>query len=1732
MLRIIIILGVLILLALPFLPIKLPITLFWFNFPEEKRPRNLVYVASTLVVVLIAIILMPRLVAFAHWFATWKPIVWLMAKIPTHAHYSWTIFEAVVINVLFCLAAILANYIAGALLGRFPKLSLKNIRNNWREARAKAKQKREERRKRRQEKNSQEASEEKKNEEPAEEPEELPEHLRPQPQPADNAGKVRLLSAEPKKRFAGRAKGKNSETKQTEEATGIQKVIRKLLSPFYELQDGVWYAQPHSKKAAKHLRNFLILSGIFYLVLFALLMIPVFFKLDTQNAAKFYQLMTKWVEGAYLYPAVSMVLLLEFFWFMNGKLPEEPVTDIRYSSQKQRGSIVDLDQVEQQLMQTYGKEYEVKSFYSGDVEGQERSRIPVNTSDNAVLETVLEFVESEKLLRNDDYLRGLQALQMGKNVLFDAPLYTAVSMYLYPYLNIRISQGERMLVICQNTEDIPNLIQNLREGFRRVQQAHKCLWAIHDRAELRADNQTDILVVTPSDFLDEQFFTETADFAKRLTIALFPDADHVVATNNYLCVIMAQRLQEMCNSNRYSRLVNDSNRQVQYLFLSTRHMLNLARSLTEFFLLKEPVHDVQAEYAFGSIRLYVWRAKGQSRILLDNSAQTVKLETSISNIAQQNGIPKVTMFTQNAIFANQIDPNWLDAYDIFDRPIGFTVVSDDSYNLPSTIYTYSRYVGKEASVLHVISKDYMLRDYFYDNAVRSLFERPLMERGIAEHAQRNQAGTILLLCKLMAGIPVAEFVAKMAEHTGTFVSGEPTYPEIRKLVDACLSIAFGKPATADQYGFSLENRTDEQFNQVPFIQIREEGLLEHLIRDTQLVTVQVSHNGVQNVKVIPLFRRMLAQRYLPEQHMVIDHANYKIRRIDFENGVIYATAATSVHNVPDQYVQAREYTLRQAQTFMNCCNHYAAGEMKQLDATINGYQRRVEGRGQMQALTLVRGAGVLDIDSHTVAFYDSTNCPGRLNLMDASVFSVKTDLHRQVSNAMYLRFAGEFTGDDRLTMTLAILLQEMMKTMFPDQHFCVSVCPILRNPDSIYQHQDDHCRRIAQMYPKLHGWENCADNAIELLIVDDCEGGTGVLDILYDPEAVYLSNILDMLCDYLDWLEKHPENAYLYFGAKTCPSLFVLPKIRSLLDPFYRPYLREHDLFQQLKPSNVCTFCGKTLTQEDSYLWENRYNICGECNEEYIPSQQEAGWILNHIRRFLDHRFGVKLNPAICVVSDPATEISGVDIEAAEIRLNPALPLTAVHMELLRQSVLLWQMEYLRMTGEPEFAGQLVYVLTQYLEELEQYSIRKRIHGRALLQSEDAGIGYCRLRQALQAMNSDNSFRYMLENFRKGTVPPVLKTDPKRTNRKQNPEDVVYHYASRFSGEDREIYDLLYKGVTSREEEIDVSAYKRTKDQIYGIWRAMMFDHPEFHWCNYYHFSYTFVRNEQGGPQIIQGVFPQYWIDEQEQQRRQAEIDAVVPSYFAGITDETGDFEAALQVYINMAKEMDYDSIALDRQKKQRSADTGKPDELRNLYGALVQKKSVCAGYAIAYQYLLQKLGIEAITVTGDCIEGGPHAWNIINMEGKYYHVDVTWGDGSNTDPDKNRVEPSFGYFGLTDQDIMLSRTIDTVPEAPVCDSTDCNYFVRNGLYFISYDHMTVKKKLTDFLQDGTRERIDLRFSNAQVLEVAKKQLVYNGGIAEALRAANRKTESYSREEPKLNILSVFFEPTAPNPEN
>ena len=102
------------------------------------------------------------------------------------------------------------------------------------------------------------------------------------------------------------------------------------------------------------------------------------------------------------------------------------------------------------------------------------------------------------------------------------------------------------------------------------------------------------------------------------------------------------------------------------------------------------------------------------------------------------------------------------------------------------------------------------------------------------------------------------------------------------------------------------------------------------------------------------------------------------------------------------------------------------------------------------------------------------------------------------------------------------------------------------------------------------------------------------------------------------------------------------------------------------------------------------------------------------------------------------------------------------------------------------------------------------------------------------------------------------------------------------------------------------------------------------------------------------------------------------------LSSESTDYNKALTVHDALVKLLEYDTEVSN-------------SNTRNVYGALVDNKVVCEGYAKSYKYILDSLGIDCILISGKATnssgETEDHMWNYIKLDNSWYGVDVTWDD-------------------------------------------------------------------------------------------------------------------------------------------
>lgn len=103
-------------------------------------------------------------------------------------------------------------------------------------------------------------------------------------------------------------------------------------------------------------------------------------------------------------------------------------------------------------------------------------------------------------------------------------------------------------------------------------------------------------------------------------------------------------------------------------------------------------------------------------------------------------------------------------------------------------------------------------------------------------------------------------------------------------------------------------------------------------------------------------------------------------------------------------------------------------------------------------------------------------------------------------------------------------------------------------------------------------------------------------------------------------------------------------------------------------------------------------------------------------------------------------------------------------------------------------------------------------------------------------------------------------------------------------------------------------------------------------------------------------------------------------------------------------------------------------ENIYNLYGALVNGESVCEGYARAFKYIMDEIGIPCTLVRGmgQNSEGETenHAWNYVQLDGTWYAIDCTWDDPIMSNGWSSNQRNKYKYFLKGSNDMSIDHVV------------------------------------------------------------------------------------------------------------
>ena len=218
---------------------------------------------------------------------------------------------------------------------------------------------------------------------------------------------------------------------------------------------------------------------------------------------------------------------------------------------------------------------------------------------------------------------------------------------------------------------------------------------------------------------------------------------------------------------------------------------------------------------------------------------------------------------------------------------------------------------------------------------------------------------------------------------------------------------------------------------------------------------------------------------------------------------------------------------------------------------------------------------------------------------------------------------------------------------------------------------------------------------------------------------------------------------------------------------------------------------------------------------------------------------------------------------------------------------------------------------------------------------------------------------------------------------------------------------LIVEGIKACQTSIDVSELGLTRDDINnGAVRSIINSHPEFISLSG---GYTYWTS---GSSITKIAFTYLTNAKEEQQELDAALQEVKSKIdTSGMSDE--EIVLAYHEYLTSTVAYAYE----DYFNGTIAANHG-----YDMYGALVKHSCVCQGYAETMFYLLREAGLSCAVASSENIN---HAWNIVKIHGKWYHIDATWDDPVWDMPGRSYHDYFLVSFDTMNKNTLINHTKD-----------------------------------------------------------------------------------------------------------
>lgn len=847
-----------------------------------------------------------------------------------------------------------------------------------------------------------------------------------------------------------------------------------------------------------------------------------------------------------------------------------------------------------------------------------------------VLEILSNQITGAGVKQNSNYQNALISLLNGESISVRDLIQGNFLIYYCAYINYYMSQGSTFLILCENRDEVEKVIEAISDRMKMLNKVCS-VWKISDKEEAASNGEVNLLVCSLQELISSDLFEKREIFFQNLRTVMIDKAAAFCAQGNIQKNIIFSELRRITKEHQFIFMTEIESPVLladyrQYIhqsissfkeepevedayvmvwaeesFYKIQRVLGIGTELSDYLGVALPLALLPVKVDFPYVHIYTSGRKPiktYQKALTTNQQVIMKYLQSRTNLSQTI---RINDFSELCVKKN----------------VDVMILYDDHFNLYNTLWNWLKYSGTKKSLIHIVSPQYLLRDYFADN-MEHLVQNdgdysPLISGGSELNRSRFQS---LVLEIANAGMSDAAIMSKSREYGWK-------YRNIRELLYAALQeLLNGKREPNDVVEhFRFQEMEDDD------VQNKDNMSIMVYLNDSNIGTELTSQTEFAKMdgKEIPILKENLYNYYLKEQKISVNGTVHNV--LNIENGQL---DTEEVHvDTREQYYQVSEFIFHKSKMFDQCVDL----EIIDFNKYITEVSRSIHGYWSTDK----------DIDFSENSTMKLRKIRSRHD--SGGTKSIPITQRKDNIQVLEILIAKKALGADTkgAVRLLSFMFQEMFKTLFPDTYMNLFALTD-HEPEEGYwdkmfdpEQEKSENEKIQSIMPftrkKIPNTIKKKPEDFEVLyVVEFSSVELGMITSLYENRR----KVFQIVKTYLKWYlnkEQNAENAakkgYLNLGMDTIPQYFAaedLYKFCEKLIPEKHEVPKEKTTVIEAGPEHTCSFCGKVSFFPNT-ISDGR-KMCKECSEQVVSQEAEIKGILSDVLFNMRRHYNISLRDA------------------------------------------------------------------------------------------------------------------------------------------------------------------------------------------------------------------------------------------------------------------------------------------------------------------------------------------------------------------------------------------------------------------------------------------------------------------------------------------------------------------------